>query len=92
MVKIDAEGYDLKVLSGASSLIGKTEVLFIEAAVRWSYENSMLEVVRRMDDSGYGLLDVTDINRSPKFGVLWLFELAFLRKSSQVLDSVTSYE
>ena len=92
MVKIDAEGYDLKVLSGASSLIGKTEVLFIEAAVRCNYENSVLEVVRRMDDSGYGLLDVTDINRSPKFGVLWLFELAFLRKSSQLLDSVTSYE
>jgi FkbM family methyltransferase len=92
MVKIDAEGYDLKVLSGASSLIGKTEVFFVEAAVHPGFENTVLEVVRRMADTGYDLLDVTDINRSPKFGVLWLFELAFLRRDSHLLDSVTSYE
>ena len=92
MVKIDAEGFDLRVLSGASSLIGKTEVFFIEAAVHCTYENSVLEVVRRMSDSGYTLLDVTDINRSPKFGVLWLFELAFLRRGNPLLDAVTSYE
>jgi FkbM family methyltransferase len=92
MVKIDAEGFDLRVLAGASSLVGKTDVFFIEAAVRGTYENSVLEVVRRMSDRGYGLLDVTDINRSPKFGVLWLFELAFLRRGSPLLDAVTSYE
>jgi len=91
-VKIDAEGFDLKVLSGASTLIGKTELFFIEAAVCCTYENSVSEVVRRMADNGYKLLDITDINRSPKFGVLWLLELVFLRNASQLLDSVTSYE
>jgi FkbM family methyltransferase len=92
IVKIDAEGFDMKVLSGASTLIGKTELFFIEAAVRCNYENSVSEVVRRMADNGYELLDITDINRSPKFGVLWLLELVFLRKGSELLDSVTSYE
>ncbi len=33
MVKIDAEGFDLKVLAGASELFGKTEVFLVEAAV-----------------------------------------------------------
>jgi FkbM family methyltransferase len=92
IVKIDAEGFDLKVLSGASTLIGKTELFFIEAAVCCTYENSVSEVVRRMADNGYKLLDITDLNRSPKFGVLWLLELVFLRNGSQLLDSVTSYE
>ncbi|MGH9744587.1 MAG: FkbM family methyltransferase [Candidatus Acidiferrales bacterium] len=92
MVKIDAEGFDLKVLSGASSLIGKTQIFFIEAAVCCGYENRVSEVVGRMAKSGYELLDLTDINRSPKYGVLWLFELVFLKKGSRLLASVTSYE
>jgi FkbM family methyltransferase len=92
IVKIDAEGFDLKVLSGASSLIGKTEIFFVETAVCAPCENSVSQVVRWMSDRGYSLLDLTDINRSPKFGVLWLLELAFLRKASSLFDSATSYE
>lgn len=92
MVKIDAEGFDLKVLAGASGLIGKTEIFFIEAAVRGSWENTVLEVMQRMAKQGYGLLDVTHLNRSPKYGVLWLVELAFLRKGSRLLGAVPSYE
>jgi hypothetical protein len=48
MVKIDAEGFDLKVLAGAPGLIGKTEIFFIEAAVRGNWKNTVFEVVRRM--------------------------------------------
>lgn len=92
MVKIDAEGFDLKVLAGASTLVGKTEIFFLEADVRGSGENSVLRVVERMWDCGYSLLDVTDINRSPKFGILWLLELAFIRNGSGLLARVDSYE
>ncbi|HEX5423019.1 MAG TPA: FkbM family methyltransferase [Candidatus Acidoferrales bacterium] len=92
IVKIDAEGFDLKVFAGASTLIGKTEVFFIEVDLRDGRTNSMLEVVRRMSDSGYELLDVTDLNRSPKYGVLWLMELVFLRKGSRLLDAAPTYE
>ena len=31
MVKIDAEGFDLKVLAGASELLGKTDIFLLEA-------------------------------------------------------------
>jgi FkbM family methyltransferase len=94
MVKIDAEGFDLKALSGASDLFGKTDIFLVEAGIcpATHFENSAFAVMRRMADVGYQLIDVTDINRSPEYGVLWLCELAFLRESSRLLDAVTSYE
>lgn len=92
MVKIDAEGFDLKVMQGASSLIGKTDVFLLEAGVLCPFENSVARVVSTMADFGYRLADITELNRSPKHGVLWLTELAFLRSSSPLLASVISYE
>jgi FkbM family methyltransferase len=92
MVKIDAEGFDLRVLAGASELLGKTDLFLVEAAVCSGSENSVAEVVKFMAGAGYRLIDVTDLNRSPKHGVLWLTELAFLRNASPLLDGVTSYE
>lgn len=93
MVKVDAEGFDLKVLAGATELMGKTDIFLVEAAV-WcpELENTVAEVVRWMDSAGYSLADVTDLNRSPRFGVLWLCELAFFRKASPLWASVTSFE
>jgi FkbM family methyltransferase len=94
MVKIDAEGFDLKVLAGASQLFGKTEVFFVEVVISENhpYDNTISRVISRMELAGYHAVDITDINRSPKFGVLWLCELAFLRNGSPLFDSVSSYE
>ena len=86
--------FDLKVLAGASDLFGKTDIFLVEAAVRTgsAYENSVAAVVSFMAKAGYNLMDITDLNRSPKHGVLWLCELAFLRDGSTLLDAATSYE
>jgi len=92
MVKIDAEGFDLKVLAGASGLLGKTDIFLVEAVVCGNYENSVAEVVKFMAAAGYRLIDITDLNRSPRHGVLWLTELAFLRNGSPLLNAITSYE
>jgi FkbM family methyltransferase len=92
MVKIDAEGFDLKVLAGASQLMGKTDIFLAEAMVCGPYENSVLDVVQHMASAGYRLIDITDLERSPKHGVLWLCELAFLRRGSPLLDNATSFE
>jgi len=92
MVKIDAEGFDLKVLQGASSLIGKTDLFLLEAGVLCPFENSVARVVSTMAAFGYRLVDITELNRSPKHGILWLTELAFLRSSSPLFAAVTSYE
>ena len=92
MVKIDAEGFDLKVLAGANELLGKTDVFLVEAAICSGSENKAAKVIERMSAAGYRLVDITDLNRSPKYGVLWLCELAFLRKGSELLEGVRSYE
>jgi FkbM family methyltransferase len=92
LVKIDAEGFDLKVLAGATELFGKTEVFLVEAAVCCEYPNSVAQVVEYMHGVGYRLMDITDLNRSPKHGVLWLCEMAFVRAGSRLLENVTSYE
>jgi FkbM family methyltransferase len=92
MVKIDAEGFDLKVLAGASDLLGKTDIFLVEAAVWGAGPNSVAEVVGYMSKAGYNLMDITDLNRGPKNGVLWLCELAFLRVGSLLCAAAPSYE
>jgi FkbM family methyltransferase len=93
MVKVDAEGFDLKVLAGASDLLGKTEIFFVEVTICCSgYENTISRVIETMGEAGYKVVDITDINRSPKYGVLWLCELAFLRNESSIFESATAYE
>ena len=93
MIKIDAEGFDLKVLEGASDLFGQTDVFLVEAVVCCvDYQNTVLDVVQFMANVGYRLIDITDLNRSPKDNVLWLCELVFLRNASSLLESANSYE
>jgi len=92
LVKIDAEGFDLKVLRGAKSLLGKTEIFLVEAAVLCPFENSVAATVQFMLEQGYRLIDITEINRSPKHNVLWLTELVFLRQESSLLAAAKSYE
>jgi hypothetical protein len=43
-------------------------------------------------EHGYRLIDITEINRSPKDNVLWLTELAFLRNGSSLFHAVTAYD
>jgi FkbM family methyltransferase len=93
IVKIDAEGFDLKVLGGASELLGKTDIFFVEVAICCpTYENTIAKVIRGMDEAGYHVVDITDINRSTKHGILWLCELAFLRNASSLFESGISFE
>ena len=88
LLKIDAEGLDLAVLEGAAGFLGTTEVILAEAAVgQLDLENSARALINAMDGYGYRLLDITDLHRGPSQGVLWLCELAFLRKGSGLLSS-----
>lgn len=92
IVKIDAEGMDLKAIGGAKKILGKTEIILLEAAVLCPFENSVLKLINFRDERGYQLVDITKINRGPKHGVHWLTELAFLRNASPLFASAISYE
>lgn len=84
IVKIDAEGLDLKVLDGARETIAKADVLLIEATVSCrEYPNTAAIVIARLEVLGFRLFDITDLNRMPN-GTLWLIEAVFVRKGSAI--------
>lgn len=86
IIKIDAEGLDLEVLEGATNCLDKCEVVLVEAGVvNDNFENSLLKVVTFMDERGYSLFEITDLNRPFKNQVLWLVELAFVKKNGMFL-------
>ena len=85
LIKIDAEGIDIQVLKGASDYLGKTEIIMVEASVlNKSYNNSLLETINFMDQNGYTLFDITEINRPFQTKVLWLVELVFVLKGGKI--------
>ena len=87
MVKIHAEGLDLRVLAGASEFIGKTDIFLLEAAIcPQNLENTLGNAIQTMAQADYRIIDITELNRSPKCGALWLCEVAFLRNGSRLLD------
>jgi FkbM family methyltransferase len=93
MVKIDAEGYDLKVIAGASELLGRTDIFLLETAIcAPGMENNIQKVIDTMSQAGYHVIDIPGLNRSPKYGVLWLCDLAFLRNESPLLAEISSYD
>lgn len=92
MIKIDAEGTDLSALKGAGSLLGTTEIFFLEAGVmNKNFENNVLSVVQKLQEHGYRLFDITDSNRTQKHGALWLVELAFTKVGGVLDQVVVSY-
>lgn len=85
MVKIDAEGLDLQVLEGASELFGQTEIFLVEAAINNPlFPNTFFKVMQFMEQHGYRLFDITDHNRPFRPKMLWLAELAFVKKGGRV--------
>jgi FkbM family methyltransferase len=82
IVKVDAEGFDLKVLHGAKTLLGKTDLFLVEAMACGDADNTAHLLISFMVAQGYSLMEITDLNRSGKTGALWLVELAFARRDS----------
>ena len=89
IIKIDAEGLDIQVLKGASNFFGKTEIFMVEAGVvNKSFDNSLLKVINYMDEKGYRLFEITDLNRPYEPRVLWLVELVFVKKNGYIDSQV----
>jgi FkbM family methyltransferase len=92
MLKIDAEGWDLEIVRGAEKCLRHADIVLMEAAVLCrDFPNTFALVVREMAERGYMLFDITDLNRTPKHGALWLVEVAFVRKSAGFYLAADSY-
>jgi FkbM family methyltransferase len=93
IIKIDAEGLDLKVLEGAPEAIAQAHIVLIEATVACpDYPNTAAIIFQKMDALGFRLFDITDLNRSPERGILWLIEAAFVRKDTALADAARVYK
>jgi FkbM family methyltransferase len=89
LIKIDAEGFDMKVLEGASDYIGKTEIFLVEVGVASrKIENSIENVVLFFKENNYKLFEITDLNRPFNNNILWLAEFAFVLKGGKVEKSL----
>jgi hypothetical protein len=87
IIKIVAEGLDLDVLNGASSIFGFTEVIIVEAAVMASgLDNTVDKIVEFMKHKNYKLFDILDLNRPIDTDIkyLMLIELAFIKNEGKV--------
>jgi FkbM family methyltransferase len=92
VLKVDAEGWDLQVLKGASKVIRNCELILLEASVmNKQYVNTATEVIRNMDELGFEIFDITDLNRTQRSGALWLMEIAFVKKNGLLSSAVTTY-
>jgi FkbM family methyltransferase len=86
ILKVDAEGLDLEVLEGADNLLQHAEIIMVEVAVvNKRLKNTALEMLNYLDDKGFRLFDITDINRPFSNNVLWLSEFVFIKKNG-ILD------
>jgi FkbM family methyltransferase len=89
IIKIDAEGLDLKVLEGCGRFLGETDLFFVEASLLpEAKDNAFVRVVEFMSSKGYSIFDITDLNRSPNCGGLCLIEMAFVRNGSPLRERV----
>jgi len=87
IVKIDAEGLDLDVMLGAQSLLGVTELFFLELPLFDYWPNQSFHgIVGFMKERGYEPYDITDLNRRSSDDALALMEFAFAKRDGVLRD------
>jgi FkbM family methyltransferase len=80
LVKLDVEGFELRALEGASSLLGRTELFVIEIALyRFTGRPMIHEVVPFMADRGYFVYDIAGFIRRPFDGAVGMMDCCFAR-------------
>jgi len=89
LIKIDAEGWDLEVVEGASGCLGGVEVIYLEASVlHQALPNTVTRSCRFMAERGFSLFDITDPIRTTKDKLLLVVELVFIRDGGRVHQAV----
>lgn len=80
IIKIDAEGCDLAVLKGGSSIWNRTQVIFVEASLLDAEpgRNGFGELIRFMENFSYVPFDFTWFMRREGHGALFLCEVVFV--------------
>lgn len=81
LVKLDIQGFELEVLSGARTTFGMTEVYILETSLFQFMPRMPLtrDAIFFLAERGYELYDITEYLRRPHDGALGQVDLAFVK-------------
>jgi FkbM family methyltransferase len=84
LVKMDTHGFELPILEGAAETLKHASLVVIECYALRLRDGSPIfdEVVTRMRELGFGVIDLTEPLWRPLDGCLWQFDLLFRPLSS----------
>jgi hypothetical protein len=87
LIKIDAQGYELEILKGATISLNSIEAILLEVSVMELNDGAPLlhEVVSFMKDLGFLACDLLEIHRRPLDRALSQIDLMFVRQESSLL-------
>lgn len=89
LLKIDTQGFELEVLSGAKSLLGMAELIILETSL-YQFVPGMpvtFDCIKFMEENGYVLYDITEYLRRPLDGALGQVDLAFALRNGRLRQS-----
>jgi hypothetical protein len=81
-LKIDAQGYEMKILEGTSGVIDRFELIQVEASFFQVYQSEVLvaDMIRYLDSRGYRIVGMEPGWEDAKTGELLQADLIFGRK------------
>jgi FkbM family methyltransferase len=93
LLKIDAQGYELRILEGAPKLLARAEAVLLEVALIEINEGAPLlhDVVAFMKAREFVAYDVLEIHRRPLDGALNQVDVLFVREQSALIADKRHY-
>jgi FkbM family methyltransferase len=87
LLKIDAQGYELEILKGATAILPAIEAILLEIAIIEINVGAPLlhDVVGVMKNLGFVVYDVLEIHRRPLDGALNQIDFIFVRERSALI-------
>lgn len=88
LLKIDAQGYELEILKGATDILPAFEAVLLEVALIEINEGAPLlrEVTAFMDELGFAACEVLEVHRRPLDGAMTQIDILFVRSGSALLS------
>ena len=88
LLKVDVQGSELDVLSGAGLKLSQFEVIILEVSlIQMGVAPSFNEVMQYMHEKGYRLYDFLPMYYRPLDNALWQGDAFFVRNDSSLVSS-----
>lgn len=93
LLKIDAQGYEIEILKGASQTLPRFDAVLLEIAIIEINEGAPLlhEVTSYMKTLGFVAYDILEIHRRPLDGALNQIDIVFVREKSPLIADKRHY-